>query len=121
MHPVLTVLPGERSSQGAGTFAFKHQQRSGMLLKTTMRLRRLFVSNENATNVQDIASQMRSCQNALSQVAALGTPSALPRFLRHDNASVFLKYAEWVVGYRQPQLRAYRRKREGTEQPTLST
>lgn len=74
LHPVLRVLPGQPASNPAGTWAFKHQQKSGMLIKTTMRLRKLFRGNETITDAHVLASEMRSCKTALSLCGPGGYP-----------------------------------------------
>lgn len=74
LHPVLRVLPGQPASNPAGTWAFKHQQRSGMLIKTTVRLRKLFRANETITEAHVLASEMRTCKTALSLCGPGGYP-----------------------------------------------
>lgn len=105
MHPVLTVLPGTTASKIAGTFAFRHQQKSGMLVKTTMRLRRLFVNNESSMSVREVANEMRSCHDALSTYQSTEMHGAAAggggRFWQAANESAYLRWAEWAVAYRQ--------------------
>ena len=78
----------------AGKFAFKQQQQRGLLLKSIVRLRRLFVGDrDDSTDVIEVASQMRTCRTALSiyQPGGHGDPTT------QTNASLDIRWAEWAL------------------------
>lgn len=96
LHPVLTHIPGKPPSKAPGTFVFKHQQQSGVLVKTTLRLRNLFTPrNESAMDAGEFARSMLACRRAMSTYQL--TPSGPS--LQISNDSKVMAWAEWAEQY----------------------
>ena len=113
MNPVLSVEAGITPSNAAGGFAFRHEQKSGLLVRTTMYLRRLFVRNESETRVDELAAQMRACRSGLSFYTGVASGAAReageeepPRLPVFPPASASLDL-EWAQKTSQ-KLRAWR-------------
>jgi len=112
MHPVLTVPTGTVPSREAGRFALLHERRSGMLAKTTVKLRALFIRNESSLDAELLATEMIQCRAALRpyDIVSIGqTVSA-----NGDDGDMVtndtVKWAEWATEYRAKLLRKFTKK-----------
>ena len=101
LHPVLNVREGTPPSKAAGSFAYRHQTRSGMLVKSTLRLRGLFVRNESSLDVTGLAEAMRQCRSALNYYASEDHPSTFRT--KPSNITFEMErnviWARWAASY----------------------